>query len=159
MDANAEREIIEELHEQLAVLRDQLASARTREEFLQMWLTTERNLDRESRLLALLEADRRELQALRSPPRPHPVAEASGPAIAASCQPSALHGRIVEALAAAPGGLTAKQLEAQIGSPSPLRNVLRHLARRGRLIRLGQGRFGVAEARVGAAASRNGTGP
>jgi len=73
MEANAEREIIEELHEQLAVLRDQLASARAREEFLQMLLTTERNLDRESRLLALLEADRRELQARilrRAPPMP-----------------------------------------------------------------------------------------
>jgi hypothetical protein len=158
MEANAEREIIEELHEQLAVLRDQLASARAREEFFQMLLTTDRNLDRESRLLALLEADRRELQALRSPPQPHPVVAASGPAIAASRPPVELHGRIVAALAAAPGGLTAKQLEAQVGR-TPLRNVLRHLARRGRLVRLGQGRFGVADALVGAAASRNGIGP
>jgi len=30
MEANAEREIIEELHEQLVVLRDQLQSARAR---------------------------------------------------------------------------------------------------------------------------------
>jgi hypothetical protein len=54
------REIIEVLHEQLAVLRDQLAGARAREEFFQMLLTTDGTLDRESRLLALLEANRRE---------------------------------------------------------------------------------------------------
>jgi hypothetical protein len=137
MEANAEREIIEELHEQLAVLRDQLASARAREEFLQTLLTTDRNLERESRLLALLEADRAELQALRPPPRPRPV-----PPIAASRQPSALHGRIVEALAAHPAGLTCAQVEAAVGT-GPLSNVLDGLARRSHVRRLGQGRFGL----------------
>jgi hypothetical protein len=155
MEANAEREIIEELHEQLAVLRDQLVSARAREEFLQMLLTTERNLDRESRLLALLEADRRELQALRSLPRPRPVA----PPVAASRQPSALHAQILAALAAHPAGLTCAQVEAAVGTGQPLSNVLDGLARRGHVRRLGKGVFGVAAELEAVAASRNGTGP
>jgi len=154
MEANAAREIIEELHEQLAVLRDQLASARAREEFFQMLLTTDRNLDRESRLLALLEADRRELQALRAPPQPRPV-----PPIAGSRQPSALHTQILAALASQPAGLTCAQVEAALGTGQPLSNVLDGLARRKHITRLGKGVFGVADELEAFAASRNGTGP
>jgi len=173
MEANAEREIIEELHEQLAVLRDQLVSARAREEFLEMLLTTERNLDRESRLLALLEADRRELrelrelQALRPPEgRRHQIAikhDASprpvAPPVASSRQPSALHTQILAALAAHPAGRTCAQIEAAVGTGQPLGNVLDGLARRGHVRRLGKGVFGVAAALEAFAASRNGTGP
>jgi hypothetical protein len=171
MDANAEREIIEVLHEQLAVLRDQLAGARAREEFFQMLLTTDGTLDRESRLLALLEADRRELrelrelQALRPPEGPrHQIAikyDASprpAAAIAASRQPSVLHARILAALAAQPAGLTCAQVETALGTGQPLGNVLDGLARRGHITRLGKGVFGVAAELVDAA-SRNGTGP
>jgi hypothetical protein len=139
MEASLEREIIEELHEQLAVLRDQLEGARARESFLLTLLEADRSADRETRLLALLEADRAELRELRQSPRPRPV-----PPIAASRQPSEIHGRIVEALAAAPGGMTAKQLEAALGTSRPLADILSHLVRKRRVVRVGQGRFALS---------------
>ena len=161
-EAHAEREIIEELHEQLACLRDELQGARAREEFLQSLLTADRNLDRESRLLTLLEADRRELQALRPQrhhmPSTHHPGGRPGPPIAASRQPSELHARIVAALAEAPQGLTARQLESVLASP-PLKHVLRHLARRGRVVRLGAGKFAVADAVLVSGVGLNGIGP
>jgi hypothetical protein len=160
MEANAAREIIEELHEQLAVLRDQLQGARAREEFLQSLLTADRNLDRESRLLALLEADRRELrelQALR--PQRHPSAltheAAASPRTVQAT--AARHAQIVAALAECPGGLTRQQIEAQVGGTS-LRHVLCGLARKGRVVRLGQGRFGLPVEVLAGAPSLNGIG-
>jgi hypothetical protein len=148
---DAAREIIESLYTQLEVMRDQLEGARAREAFLQHLLEADRSADRETRLLALLEADRRELRELRPSHHialPHEAAARPVPPIGASRPPSAeLHGRIVEVLAASsPEGLTARELESAVGSPTPLKHVLRHLARRGRLVRRGDGKFGVGDA-------------
>lgn len=163
METHAEREIIEELHEQLAVLRDQLQSARVREEFLQHLLTADRALDREAALLRLLEADRAELQALR--PQRHHIAITHDPVdcpvapIGASRPPSAeLHGRIVEALQACPGGMTAGQLEAALASPKPLADICSGLVRRGVLVRVGAGRFALPAGELVGAVGVNGTG-
>jgi hypothetical protein len=168
VEATIERELIEALHEQTTVLRHQLENAHAREVFLRTLLESDPALGREARLIALIEQDRRELDRLRAlleasreeihrrrpPQRARPV-----PPIAASRQPAALHARIMAALEAAPDGLTARELESAVGSPTPLKHVLRHLARRGRVVRLGDGKFGVAAAVLVGAVNRNGVAP
>jgi len=162
METHAEREIIEELHEQVACLRDQLEGARAREEFLQHLLEADRSADRETRLLALLEADRRELRELRElrPPEGprHHIAITHNPLDRprTAQEAAARHAQIVAALAACPGGLTRPQIEAQTGWTA-LRHVLCGLVRKGRIVRLGQGRLGLPVA-VLVGVGVNGTG-
>jgi hypothetical protein len=158
---------LETLHSETEALRAALTASAEREAALLALLHAERDTDREGRLLALLEADREELQRLRTPP-PRPVPERPPDPLPTTAflsekhphrEPSELHAKIVEALAASsPQGLTARELESAVGSPTPLKHVLRHLARSGRLVRRGDGRFDVADA-VLVGAALNGTGP
>lgn len=148
------RELLETLHSETEALRAALTASAEREAALLALLHAERAMDRESRLLTLLEADRAELQCLRPPSPPHP-----GPPIPGSRQTNEVHGRIVEALEASGNGMTAKQLEAALGTSRPLADILSHLVRKRRLVRLGQGRVGLPVEVLMGAPALNGTGP
>jgi hypothetical protein len=106
------RELVEALHEQLEAARE-----------------------REATLLKLLQMDREALVHLSRTGRPRP--NAARP----SSEPLPLHRQILEALASQPAGLTRAQIEAAMGTDRPLADVLRGLWRRGRLARVGQGRY------------------
>ena len=60
-------------------------------------------------------------------------------------EPRPLHQQIREVLASQPGGLTPVQIAAVLGTDRPLRHVLRGLWRRGRLTRLGPGRYALPQ--------------
>jgi hypothetical protein len=106
------RELVESLHEQLEAARE-----------------------REQTLLKLLQMDREALVYLSRTGRPRPAA-ARPPG-----EPSPLHSQIMEALASQPAGLTHRAIQATLGTDRPLADVLRGLWRRGRLARVGPGRY------------------
>ncbi|SRR6266508_3551488 len=106
------RELVENLHDEIQVYRE-----------------------REAVLLRLLEQDREALVHLSRTGRPRPNA-ARPPS-----EPSPLHKQILEALASQPAGLTRGEIEAVLGTDRPLADVLRGLWRRGRLARVGSGRY------------------
>jgi hypothetical protein len=106
------RELVESLHEQLEAARE-----------------------REATLLKLLQMDREALVYLSRTGRPRPNA-ARPPG-----EPLPLHKQILEALASQPAGLTPGEIQAALGIDRPLADVLRGLWRRGRLARVGPGRY------------------
>jgi hypothetical protein len=166
---DAAREIIEVLHTQLEVLRDQLTSAHDRERFLRALLESDAARDRETKLIDLLVTDRKEIDRLRAElraqgPRHHSAIthEAAARPVAPSAvsrPPGALHARIVAAVEACPGeGMTAKQLESALASPKPLADICSGLVRRGVLVRVGAGRFALPVGELVGAVGVNGTG-
>jgi hypothetical protein len=106
------RELVESLHEQLEAARE-----------------------REATLLKLLQMDREALVYLSRTGRPRPNA-ARPPS-----EPSALHSQIFAVLREHPTGCTRVQVETALGTTKPLGDVLIGLCRRGRLTRLGKGRY------------------
>ena len=106
------RKLVEALHEQLEAARE-----------------------REATLLKLLQMDREALVSLSRTGRPRPNA-ARPPG---ECSP--LHAQILARLAQHPEGCTRGQVEAALESSKPLADLLRGLWRRGRLARVGKGRF------------------
>jgi hypothetical protein len=106
------RELVENLHDEIQAYRD-----------------------REAVLLRLLQMDREALVHLSRTGRPRPNA-ARPPS-----EPLPLHTQILEVLAAQPAGLTPGEIAAALGTDRPLADVLRGLFRRGRLARVGKGRY------------------
>jgi hypothetical protein len=95
--------------------------------------------EREATLLKLLQMDREALVYLSRTGRPRPASSAQAPR-----QSSELHKQILEALAAQPAGFTHSEIEAALGIDRPLADVLRGLWRRGRLARVGTGRYALS---------------
>jgi hypothetical protein len=106
------RELVESLHEQLEAARE-----------------------REQTLLKLLQMDREALVYLSRTGRPRPNA-AQPPG-----EPSKLHTEIFAVLRERPAGCTRAEIEAALETKRPLADVLRGLWRRGRLARVGPGRY------------------
>jgi hypothetical protein len=105
------RELVESLHEQLEAARE-----------------------REATLLKLLQMDREALVYLSRTGRPRPSA-------ARPPEPPQLHTDIFAVLRERPAGCTRGEIEAALGTDRPLADVLRGLWRRGRLARVGPGRY------------------
>jgi hypothetical protein len=119
------RELVEGLYAQIE-------AARAREAVL-----LEATRARETALLRIIEHDRQALAALTRTGRSYRASEGA-PRVPSA---SPLHAQIMAVLAQYPAGCTRAEIEAALDTNRPLEHVLRGLWRRGRLARVGPGRY------------------